>query len=52
MHNLRGADLILEAVKRDGKNEIKHLTPVGKINKYMLLLKFSASEQASGTPSL
>ena len=30
MHNLRGADLILEAVKRDGKNESKHPTPVGK----------------------
>lgn len=32
MHNLRGADLILEAVKRDGKNEAKHPTPVGKIH--------------------
>lgn len=29
MHNLRGADLILEAVKRDGRNELKISTPVG-----------------------
>ena len=37
MHNLRGADLILEAVKRDGKNEAKHLTPVGKTLNFELI---------------
>lgn len=30
MHNLRGADLILEAVKRDGRSDNKHNHPIDK----------------------
>lgn len=38
MHNLRGADLILEAIKRDGRNELKIPTPVGTLKLLTLFL--------------